>query len=168
MAPSSFTAVKTNNANGDLSLQYFTGLECGHKFCMQCWSEYLTTKIMEEGMGQVKNSPILCLYGNVDFKRKAASGSSCSFDEPTCLPPPPQKNEEAAENLHCWRFSEAPAVETEKLVTEKSRVGSCWHVLGFSFQDLRGEGKHGTPKPISDSLALWKLGGGKPVLVYSG
>lgn len=38
-----------------LSLQYFTGLECGHKFCMQCWSEYLTTKIMEEGMGQVKS-----------------------------------------------------------------------------------------------------------------
>ena len=37
-------------------LQYFTGLECGHKFCMQCWSEYLTTKIMEEGMGQVKNA----------------------------------------------------------------------------------------------------------------
>lgn len=36
-------------------LQYFTGLECGHKFCMQCWSEYLTTKIMEEGMGQVKS-----------------------------------------------------------------------------------------------------------------
>ncbi|CAB1322530.1 unnamed protein product, partial [Coregonus sp. 'balchen'] len=32
--------------------QYFTGLECGHKFCMQCWGDYLTTKIMEEGMGQ--------------------------------------------------------------------------------------------------------------------
>ncbi|KAG8541921.1 hypothetical protein GDO81_027948, partial [Engystomops pustulosus] len=31
---------------------YFTGLECGHKFCMQCWGEYLTTKIIEEGMGQ--------------------------------------------------------------------------------------------------------------------
>ncbi|CAB1331776.1 unnamed protein product, partial [Coregonus sp. 'balchen'] len=30
---------------------YFTGLECGHKFCMQCWGDYLTTKIMEEGMG---------------------------------------------------------------------------------------------------------------------
>lgn len=29
-----------------------TGLECGHKFCTQCWSEYLTTKIMEEGLGQ--------------------------------------------------------------------------------------------------------------------
>lgn len=29
-----------------------TGLECGHKFCMQCWTEYLTTKIMQEGMGQ--------------------------------------------------------------------------------------------------------------------
>uniref|UniRef100_A0A1B6EDI8 RBR-type E3 ubiquitin transferase n=1 Tax=Clastoptera arizonana TaxID=38151 RepID=A0A1B6EDI8_9HEMI len=29
-----------------------TGLECGHRFCMQCWGEYLTTKIMEEGVGQ--------------------------------------------------------------------------------------------------------------------
>ncbi|KAI8434147.1 hypothetical protein MSG28_012272 [Choristoneura fumiferana] len=29
-----------------------TGLECGHRFCTQCWSEYLTTKIMEEGLGQ--------------------------------------------------------------------------------------------------------------------
>ncbi|XP_038067945.1 E3 ubiquitin-protein ligase arih1-like isoform X1 [Patiria miniata] len=29
-----------------------TGLECGHRFCMDCWTEYLTTKIMEEGMGQ--------------------------------------------------------------------------------------------------------------------
>lgn len=36
-----------------LLLQYFTGLECGHKFCMQCWGDYLTTKIIEEGMGQV-------------------------------------------------------------------------------------------------------------------
>eukprot|EP00918_Siedleckia_nematoides_P026310 GHVU01056764.1.p1 GENE.GHVU01056764.1~~GHVU01056764.1.p1 ORF type:complete len:546 (-),score=74.56 GHVU01056764.1:424-2061(-) len=29
-----------------------TGLECGHRFCSQCWTEYLTTKIMDEGMGQ--------------------------------------------------------------------------------------------------------------------
>lgn len=29
-----------------------TGLECGHKFCITCWGEYLTTKIMEEGLGQ--------------------------------------------------------------------------------------------------------------------
>uniref|UniRef100_A0A6M2DJA0 RBR-type E3 ubiquitin transferase n=1 Tax=Xenopsylla cheopis TaxID=163159 RepID=A0A6M2DJA0_XENCH len=29
-----------------------TGLECGHRFCTQCWAEYLTTKIMEEGLGQ--------------------------------------------------------------------------------------------------------------------
>lgn len=46
--------IKCPNVLCSLSLQYFTGLECGHKFCMQCWSEYLTTKIMEEGMGQVK------------------------------------------------------------------------------------------------------------------
>ncbi|KAJ1532296.1 hypothetical protein ONE63_000905 [Megalurothrips usitatus] len=29
-----------------------TGLECGHRFCTQCWGGYLTTKIMEEGVGQ--------------------------------------------------------------------------------------------------------------------
>lgn len=29
-----------------------TGLECGHRFCKACWREYLTTKIMEEGLGQ--------------------------------------------------------------------------------------------------------------------
>lgn len=28
------------------------GLECGHDFCTLCWTEYLTTKIMDEGMGQ--------------------------------------------------------------------------------------------------------------------
>lgn len=41
------------SSNSLLSQQYFTGLECGHKFCMQCWGDYLTTKIIEEGMGQV-------------------------------------------------------------------------------------------------------------------
>ena len=29
-----------------------TGLECGHRFCKTCWIEYLTTKIMEEGLCQ--------------------------------------------------------------------------------------------------------------------
>lgn len=33
-------------------LNEMTGLECGHRFCYQCWNEYLTTKIMEEGVGQ--------------------------------------------------------------------------------------------------------------------
>ena len=31
-------------------LKSMTGLECGHRFCKQCWVEYLTTKIMEEGL----------------------------------------------------------------------------------------------------------------------
>jgi hypothetical protein len=31
---------------------HMTGLECGHRFCYQCWNEYLTTKIVEEGVGQ--------------------------------------------------------------------------------------------------------------------
>lgn len=39
-------------------------MECGHRFCTTCWSEYLTTKIVEEGMGQTiacaaHNCPIL-------------------------------------------------------------------------------------------------------------
>ncbi|KAL7632109.1 UNVERIFIED_CONTAM: hypothetical protein RMT77_017581 [Armadillidium vulgare] len=29
-----------------------TGIECGHRFCTSCWTDYLTTKIMDEGMGQ--------------------------------------------------------------------------------------------------------------------
>ncbi|OXU30621.1 hypothetical protein TSAR_002465 [Trichomalopsis sarcophagae] len=28
------------------------GLECGHRFCTDCWREYLHTKIMKEGVGQ--------------------------------------------------------------------------------------------------------------------
>ncbi|KAJ6636514.1 E3 ubiquitin-protein ligase ariadne-1 [Pseudolycoriella hygida] len=41
----------------EICFQFFqpnlmTGLKCGHKFCISCWGEYLTTKIMEEGLGQ--------------------------------------------------------------------------------------------------------------------
>lgn len=35
------------------SFKNMSGLECGHKFCRLCWGEYLKTKIMDEGMGQV-------------------------------------------------------------------------------------------------------------------
>ncbi|XP_072038521.1 E3 ubiquitin-protein ligase arih1-like isoform X1 [Amphiura filiformis] len=40
-----------------------TGLECGHRFCTDCWTGYLTTKIMEEGMGQT----IACAAHNCDI-----------------------------------------------------------------------------------------------------
>ncbi|CAN0319207.1 unnamed protein product [Lampetra fluviatilis] len=36
---------------------FMTGLECGHRFCVQCWNEYLKTKIMDEGMGQTISCP---------------------------------------------------------------------------------------------------------------
>ncbi|XP_013780319.1 E3 ubiquitin-protein ligase arih1-like [Limulus polyphemus] len=36
----------------ELPVMMMTGLACGHRFCSECWSQYLTTKIMEEGMGQ--------------------------------------------------------------------------------------------------------------------
>lgn len=47
-----------------LATTQMTGLECGHRFCYQCWNEYLTTKVMEEGVGQTiacaaHNCPIL-------------------------------------------------------------------------------------------------------------
>ena len=25
-------------------------MECGHLFCTQCWTDYLTTKIVDDGM----------------------------------------------------------------------------------------------------------------------
>ncbi|KAG1680888.1 E3 ubiquitin-protein ligase arih1l [Nymphon striatum] len=40
-----------------------TGIECGHLFCISCWTEYLTTKIIEEGMGQT----ITCAAHNCDI-----------------------------------------------------------------------------------------------------
>ena len=52
------------NAGTTCPFQMMYGMECGHRFCVQCWNEYLTTKIMEEGMGQTiacaaHNCPIL-------------------------------------------------------------------------------------------------------------
>ncbi|XP_020898460.1 E3 ubiquitin-protein ligase arih1 [Exaiptasia diaphana] len=35
----------------------FTGLECSHKFCPRCWKEYLTTKIIDEHMGENISCP---------------------------------------------------------------------------------------------------------------
>lgn len=43
--------------------QLMSGLECGHKFCLNCWTSYLTTKIMDEGMGQT----ISCAAHNCDI-----------------------------------------------------------------------------------------------------
>ena len=37
-----------------------TGLECGHLFCKQCWTDYLTTKIMDEGVSQMIECPGSC------------------------------------------------------------------------------------------------------------
>ncbi|KAK2154253.1 hypothetical protein LSH36_273g03080 [Paralvinella palmiformis] len=49
---------------GATAKKEMTGLECGHKFCSACWSRYLTTKIMDEGMGQ-KYSYLFFLYYTV-------------------------------------------------------------------------------------------------------
>lgn len=36
----------------ELPLSMMTGLACGHRFCTECWTVYLTTKIMEHGQVQ--------------------------------------------------------------------------------------------------------------------
>jgi len=40
--------------------EMITGLQCGHMFCIQCWTEYLTTKIMDEGASQLIECPGAC------------------------------------------------------------------------------------------------------------
>ena len=40
--------------------QMMTGLECGHQFCTLCWTEYLTTKIVDEGASQMIECPGFC------------------------------------------------------------------------------------------------------------
>ena len=35
-------------------LQMFVGLECSHRFCPRCWKEYITTKVMDEHIGEVR------------------------------------------------------------------------------------------------------------------
>jgi ariadne-1 len=37
-----------------------TGLECGHSFCKNCWQNYLTYKIIHEGIGQTISCPSIC------------------------------------------------------------------------------------------------------------
>jgi len=39
------------------STQMLTGLECGHFYCTECWTEYLTSKIMDEGASQMIECP---------------------------------------------------------------------------------------------------------------
>jgi ariadne-1 len=43
-----------------LPKQMMTGLECGHLYCKQCWTDYLTTKIMDEGASQMIECPGRC------------------------------------------------------------------------------------------------------------
>jgi len=43
-----------------LPANMMTGLECGHLYCKQCWTDYLTTKIMDEGSSQMIECPGRC------------------------------------------------------------------------------------------------------------
>jgi len=41
----------------NLHASLMTGLECGHQYCTNCWIEYLTTKIVDEGESQSIECP---------------------------------------------------------------------------------------------------------------
>lgn len=36
------------------------GLKCGHIFCIECWQQYLTRKIMDEGISETISCPAKC------------------------------------------------------------------------------------------------------------
>lgn len=38
-------------------MQNVLGLGCGHEYCEQCWCQYLTTKIMDEGAAESIRCP---------------------------------------------------------------------------------------------------------------
>lgn len=53
----SLTSKKSGTDECDLCYRicltsFFTGLGCGHKFCLSCWRKYLYNKIMDESMGE--------------------------------------------------------------------------------------------------------------------
>ena len=49
--------------------QMMTGLECGHSYCTSCWTEYLSTKIMDEGVCNfTKKDFFFCEMKNYNIK----------------------------------------------------------------------------------------------------
>jgi len=57
---SSTSAVECEICCLSLPRGMMTGLECGHLYCTACWTEYLTTKIMDEGASQMIECPGSC------------------------------------------------------------------------------------------------------------
>ncbi len=49
--------LETFSFDSNIVFQMMTGLECGHLYCTSCWTEYLTTKIMDEGASQTIACP---------------------------------------------------------------------------------------------------------------
>ena len=79
------------------SEQMMTGIECSHLFCVSCWTEYLTTKIMDQGMGQtiscaahsceilVDDQTVMNLIKDSKVKIKYQQLITKSFVEVSCL-----------------------------------------------------------------------------------
>uniref|UniRef100_H2Y8G8 RBR-type E3 ubiquitin transferase n=1 Tax=Ciona savignyi TaxID=51511 RepID=H2Y8G8_CIOSA len=75
------------------SRSFMTGLNCGHIFCKGCWSQYLRTKIMDEGMSQTIPCPaykceiivddeiVMCLISEKKVRMKYQHLMSNSFVE---------------------------------------------------------------------------------------
>lgn len=50
-----------------VSMMQVAGIGCGHLFCCDCWNQYLTTKIMDEGYGMSLECPACSVLLDAEF-----------------------------------------------------------------------------------------------------
>lgn len=98
--------------------QMMTGIECGHRFCTNCWTEYLTTKIIDEGMGQT----ISC----------AAHLCSILVDDQTVM----RLITDAKVKLKYQHLITKSFVEVSKVSLSQSHLGRCG-LLMIRFKEKR-------------------------------
>ncbi|CAF0788086.1 unnamed protein product [Adineta steineri] len=113
------------------------GLECGHTFCIICWQQYLTYKIMHEGIGQTIPCPAKCdilvddrtvlrLIEDSDVRRKYQHLITNSFVE--C-----NRNMRWCPGTNCTNAIKAPYCDVAMVTCTTCKTSFCfqcgqnWH-----------------------------------------